>query len=126
MRHGFADHFDFGDNPRMNTAPSTLEQGDALAAKGATAPRVTLEGMQQRIVAENYWQPGHSLTICVILLDNGWTLVGKSACADPANFDEDKGRTFARDDALRQLWPLEGYLLRETIWRNNQRITDGE
>lgn len=108
---------------------STLKSGEELAAKGATAPRVTLENMEKRVVDTQYIQPQgamRGLTICVLLLDNGWTLVGKSAPASVENFDAEKGKTFARDDALRQLWPLEGYLLRETIWRNNQRITDGE
>jgi hypothetical protein len=48
-------------------------------------------------------------------LDNGFVLVGKSAPADPGNFNEELGRNFAKDDALRQMWPLEGYLLCEKL-----------
>lgn len=108
---------------------STLQQGEELAAEGATAPRVTLESMEARIEEEEYLQPTgrlRGLTICVLTLDNGWILVGKSAPADVRNFDAEKGKTFARDDALRQLWPLEGYLLREKLHVRSQQITDGE
>ena len=117
----------------------SLEEGDKLAAQGATAPRVTLESMQDRVVGEFYLNgadlvrpimsdsENHSmgmqhchkslsaLTICVLVLDNGFTLVGKSAPASIENFDNEKGCTFAKEDALRQLWPLEGYLLRNRL-----------
>ena len=105
----------------------SLETGDAIAAEGAVAPRVTLDGMKARVYEEHYFTAGeavstdlrHSsldvLTICVLVLDNGWTLLGKSAPASPENFDADKGKLFAYEDALRQLWPLEGYLLRDRL-----------
>lgn len=107
-----------------------LQAGEDLAAKGATAPRVTLESMKARIVHEYCFTVGAAvqalglphmggpldiLTICVLTLDNGWTLVGKSAPASAENFDVAKGQTFAFEDALRQLWPLEGYLLRDRL-----------
>ena len=97
---------------------STLESGDLLAASVQKTPhRVTLEGLKAKIVAEEYFHPSFAphLTVAVLQTTNGFTLVGKSAPADPANFDVEAGKKFAFDDALRQLWPLEGYLLRETL-----------
>ena len=98
---------------------STLEAGEKLAAEGATAPRVTLDSLSAKIVHEEYSHPSCAphFTIAVLMTENGFVLVGKSAPADAANFDVEKGRTFARDDALRQLWSLEGYLLREKLHR---------
>ena len=55
------------------------------------------------------------LTICVLTMRNGFTIIGKSAPASPENFDAEKGRTFAFEDAIEQLWPLEGYLLRHQL-----------
>jgi hypothetical protein len=46
------------------------------------------------------------LTICMILLKNGFILTGQSAPMSPENFDQGKGRTFAYEDALRKAWPL--------------------
>lgn len=57
----------------------------------------------------------HAFTICAITTRAGFTVIGKTAPADPANFDADVGRKFAYEDALRQLWPLEGYLLRNKL-----------
>jgi hypothetical protein len=96
----------------------SLEASDAASAAVQKTPhRVTLDSMKSRIVDEEYIHPElfPKLTICCILLDNGFVLVGKSAPADPGNFNEELGRNFAKDDALRQMWPLEGYLLCEKL-----------
>lgn len=97
---------------------STLQSGDALAATvQKTSNRVTLADLQSKVSAVEYINPGlmPHLTICILALKNGFSLVGKSAPADPANFDADAGQRFAYDDALRQLWPLEGYALCERL-----------
>ena len=113
----------------------TLQTGETLAASVAIAPRVTLADLEGKIAFTHFFtageasravaglslQEGHPaleiLTLCVIVLHNGFTLVGKSAPASPENFDAEAGRKFAREDALRQLWPLEGYRLREDLHR---------
>ena len=51
------------------------------------------------------------LTVHIIMLRNGFIVVGKSAPADAANFNEELGRKFAREDAIRQIWPLMGYAM---------------
>ncbi len=48
-------------------------------------------------------------------MQNGFTVIGKSAPASPENFDAETGRLFAYEDAIKQLWPLEGYALRERL-----------
>jgi hypothetical protein len=48
---------------------------------------------------------------------NGFTVVGKAAPVSAINFDLQRGRDLAYEDAFRQLWALEGYLLREHIMR---------
>lgn len=97
---------------------STLEAGDKLAGDGATGKRVTLEYLKSLVAKEEFINPEYAptLTIAVLVLVNGFVLVGKSACADPANFNAEKGRTFAKDDALRELWSLEGYRLRSEMY----------
>jgi hypothetical protein len=34
---------------------------------------------------------------------------------DPAEFSRDLGRQYAFQDAVRQIWPLEGYLLAQQL-----------
>jgi hypothetical protein len=60
------------------------------------------------------------LTFCVLVLRNGFTVVGKSACASPENFDAALGRRIARDDAVNALWPLMGCQLKEQLYQRTR------
>lgn len=55
------------------------------------------------------------LTFCVLVLHNGFTVVGHSACASPENFDEKIGQDIARQNAEREIWPLLGFRLRDQL-----------
>lgn len=55
------------------------------------------------------------LTFCVLILRNGFTVTGESACASPENFDAELGRKVARQKAVEKIWPLMGYALRERL-----------
>ena len=55
------------------------------------------------------------LTFCVLVLRNGFTVTGESACASPENFDADLGRKIARANAVNKVWPLMGYELRSKL-----------
>ncbi len=109
----------------------SLEVTEELGGRGAVAPRVSLKDITDAIDREHYFTAGAAvvalgqpsviddplglLTICILVMRNGFVVIGKSAPASPANFDADKGRTFAREDAIRQLWPLMGFALRDRL-----------
>lgn len=57
------------------------------------------------------------LTFCVLVLKNGFTVTGESACASPENFDPEIGRTIARKNAFDKIWPLMGYELKQRLNR---------
>jgi hypothetical protein len=48
-------------------------------------------------------------------LDSGFTVLGRGACVDPANFNIEIGRQVARKQVEDQLWQLEGYLLQNKL-----------
>jgi hypothetical protein len=56
------------------------------------------------------------LTICILVMRNGFTVIGKSAPAAPENFNPELGCKLAYEDAVRQMWPLMGYALRERLF----------
>jgi len=88
-----------------------------IIAKNLIAPRVTLERVEGAIVGEDYHVfPGTTVTVCLLKLGNGFTVIGESACASPENFDEALGRKIARDNAKAKIWALEGYLLRQKLY----------
>lgn len=113
----------------MAPTSESLAASEALSAKGATHPRVSLAEMNDAVACENYLNAGKAaealgqpasgpmdlMTLCFLTMKNGFVVVGKSAPASPENFDHEKGKTFAREDAIRQLWPLMGYSLRDRL-----------
>ena len=92
-----------------------------IRAKGKTGPRVTAESLEAKIVRQEFHRLTDVLTVCVLTMENGFTVTGESACADPANYDEGIGRKIARANAFDKLWPLEGYFLRERLHRDAGR-----
>jgi Phage protein (N4 Gp49/phage Sf6 gene 66) family len=97
----------------LPTEPMNLQPAEAMPALG---PTITKEGIEALIRDEKYIEGfDTTVTICVLTLRNGFVVVGHSACASPANFNLEIGKRLAREHAVRQVWPLEGYLLREKL-----------
>jgi len=89
-----------------------------IKRKGLTAPRITPEDIEDKIRNEEFIvQPaGTTLVICILTLQNGYTVTGESACASPENFDQVLGMKVARKNAAAKIWTLEGYLLKEKLF----------
>ena len=77
------------------------------------AERVTPEYMKSRIADTTFTRIGETVTHCRIILDNGFSVSGESACVNDANYNQQIGERIAYDNACRQLWPLFGFLLAE-------------
>lgn len=111
-----------------------------IQAKRLNAPRVTPADLEANIESEHYFtaldgvhgtnmtvasiasgveQASYPtlglLTFCVLVLQNGFTVTGESACASPENFDAALGRKIARANAVQKIWPLMGYALRTKL-----------
>lgn len=101
-----------------------------------TKPRVTTDDVESHIASEHYFtalegvvggqmvdgqQIGDIaeretlglLTLCVLVLRNGFTVTGESACPDAEHFDAKVGRKVARQKAVGKVWTLMGYALKE-------------
>lgn len=126
-------------NMAVQTQRSDDEQvEDMIQRKGKTAARVTPADIEAAIASEHYFTalngvahadamsrcdrdapdlvgPLSLLTFCVLVLRNGFTVTGESACASPENFDAEIGRKIARDNAKNKIWLLEGYLLKQRL-----------
>lgn len=127
----------------MSAADQAIEAD--IQAKGLTAPRVTPADIEANIAAEIYStgldcaaeaagdargvfnriKPDVDLTVvndslrlltfCVLVLRNGFTVTGESACASPENFDAELGRKIARANAVAKIWPLLGFSLKQKL-----------
>jgi hypothetical protein len=95
------------------------EVEEMIVAKGLTAPRLTPDDIDNCIIAADYHVFHGVLTVCVLTLLNGFYVTGESACASPENFDAGIGRAIARQNARQKVWALEGYMLRDRMWRRD-------
>lgn len=97
-----------------------------IQAKGLTAPRVTPADIEANIAGEHYFTASEAtgktedvalklLTFCVLILRNGFTVTGESACASPENFNAEIGKKIARENAKQKIWPLMGYALKQQL-----------
>lgn len=71
-------------------------------------------------------QPLSLLTFCVLVLRNGFTVTGESACASPENFNAEIGRKIAREKAIEKVWPLLGFRLRDELSRPRLTVADAQ
>lgn len=115
---------------------SSLEVTERTSAARATHPRVRLadieaaiehridiDGATLTILAKQadgklgYMvpKPLETLRICLLVMRNGFVVIGKSAPASPENYDAGLGMQYAYEDAVRQLWPLMGFALRDRL-----------
>lgn len=105
----------------MGTSSLLATEAESVAI--ATAPRVTLESMEAKITSKHFILHEGLLTMCVLKMQNGFYVVGESAPASPENFNAELGKKFAYENAIRQLWKLEGYALRQQLSKEG---TDNE
>lgn len=102
---------------------------DALEARmqelGIKGARVTPVMVDAEIVDVLYHQfPLTTVTVCCLTLANGFTVVGHSACADPANFRVELGQELAYSDAKDKIWQLLGFRLRDQIEAISTQLED--
>ena len=115
---------------------------EEIQAKGLNAPRLSPTDIDALIISEFYFTAadgvfgasGHRpnsvragtalslLTFCVLILRNGFTVTGESACASPENFNAEIGRKIAKQNARDKIWMLEGYLLKERLRERARQV----
>ena len=102
----------------MSTNSQDLEQ--ETQGNGLTAPRVTPAMIEKLIVSEKFNRITDRLTHCTLTLLNGFEVTGESSCVHVDNYDKDVGERIARENAVNEIWPLEGYLLKQKLHEAKQ------
>lgn len=57
--------------------------------------------------------PDGRTTVCQLTLENGFTVIGTSACVSVEQYNQALGEKYAYEKAFNEIWQLEGYLLRQ-------------
>lgn len=121
----------------------SLKASEAASAAVAVAPRVALSDIEDAIAQRFDISANHLFTglgawsveegrdgspparevvealkrfsICLLVMKNGFVVIGKSAPASPENFNAELGKQYAYEDAVRELWPMMGFALRDRL-----------
>ena len=111
----------------MNNSENSVEQ-KAVATK-SDMPPLTVKDLEANIASEHYFTAGqgvqqaqedaqngrsdlekdsplHLITLCVLILRNGFTVTATSIFADFKDFDPTNGRRIARQNATQKVWML--------------------
>lgn len=78
------------------------------------APRVSQEDVYNAIKSETYTVlPSGRITICELVLDNGFSVIGKSGVCFLENNIPEEGKKIAYKNALNEVWAYLGFRLLE-------------
>jgi hypothetical protein len=64
--------------------------------------------------------PDTTTTICQLFMENGYVILGTSACVDKTKYNKALGDKYAYEDAINKAWPLEGYLLAQQLFEETK------
>ena len=92
---------------------------EEIQSKNLNAPRLTPEIIESKIKKCEFHKLTEVLTVCVITLENGYTVTGESACASPENYNKELGEKISKMNAVDKIWMLEGYLLKQKLFEGN-------
>ncbi len=89
-----------------------------LQEQGANAPRLNPEHINNTIILDEYHVfPGTTVTVCLLHLKNGAKVTGTNyGGVSPENFNPEMGMKLSYEAARQQVWPLEGYLLKQKLF----------
>lgn len=69
--------------------------------------KVSREMVEAAILNETYTVlPDGRTTVCQLMLDNDFTVDGKSACVHPSEFNAELGNKYARERAFDEAWQM--------------------
>lgn len=111
---------------------SSIDVTEQIGSSGTTAPRISLDTIKANIEAVVYFRGGDvvpresamtkdlmrildTFTVCMMIMRNGFIVIGKSAPVSPENYDSEKSRLFAYEECIRQIWPLMAYSHRDRL-----------
>jgi hypothetical protein len=82
------------------------------------APRLTFADIEATIDHATYYRvEGKPMVVCCLHLRNGFTVTGENAAVSLENYSEKLGEQYAFEKARDKIWELEGYLLKEKLYR---------
>lgn len=78
--------------------------------------KLSQEWIESQILSEEYIVRGERFMVCILYTKGGYYVTGESAPINPAEFSDELGRKYSREEAVGKIWRIEGILHRKKFF----------
>lgn len=88
--------------------------------------KLSREWIESQILSEEYIVRGERFMVCILYTKGGYYVTGESAPINPAEFSDELGRKYSREEAVDKIWRIEGILHRKKFFAEEPEPVLGE
>jgi len=75
--------------------------------------KLSREWIESQILSEEYIVRGERFMVCILYTKGGYYVTGESAPINPAEFSDELGRKYSREEGVSKIWRIEGIIHRK-------------
>lgn len=75
--------------------------------------KLSPQWVENQILSEEYITRGERFMVCILYTKGGYYVTGESAPINPAEFSEELGQKYSREEAVDKIWRIEGTIARK-------------
>lgn len=75
--------------------------------------KLSPQWIENQILTEEYLIRGERFMVCIIYTKGGYYVTGESAPINPAEFTEELGKKYSREEAVDKIWRIECIIARK-------------
>ena len=86
--------------------------------------KLSPQWIENQILTEEYLIRGGRFMVCIIYTKGGYYVTGESAPINPAEFTEELGRKYSREEAVEKIWTIEGIIARKQHYGDDAEVLE--
>lgn len=90
----------------------------------ANPMKLSPQWIENQILTEEYLIRGGRFMVCIIYTRGGYYVTGESAPINPAEFTEELGRKYSREEAVDKIWRIEGMIARKQHYGEDSEVLE--
>lgn len=86
--------------------------------------KLSPQWIENQVLSEEYLIRGGRFMVCIIYTKGGYYVTGESAPINPAEFTEELGKKYSREEALDKIWRIEGIIARKQHYGDDSEVLE--
>ncbi|MNP32106.1 hypothetical protein D3C76_1252710 [compost metagenome] len=86
--------------------------------------KLSPQWIENQVLTEEYLIRGGRFMVCIIYTRGGYYVTGESAPINPAEFTEELGKKYSREEALDKIWRIEGIIARKQHYGDDSEVLE--